>query len=130
MYAILKLVTFSSDDGASFSLGDVDKSNTELSDDQNTSILSAMKSSKHDEERLWMYHERKIRKLVDKCRKKNIRFPQHYVNLSSKLAEDITLCTTSGSRGGPGGPGPPRPPDLEASVIQFGGPVYNLRAKQ
>ena len=37
---------------------------------------------------------------------------------------------TSGSRGGPGGPGPPRPPDLEAPDIQFGGPVYNLRAKQ
>ena len=93
MYAILKIVTFSSDDSASFSLGDVNKSNTELSDDQNTSILSAIKSSKHDEGRLWMYRERKIRKLVDKCRKKNIRFPQHYVNLSSKLAEDITLCT-------------------------------------
>ena len=68
-------MTFSSDDGASFSIGDVDKSNAELSDDQNTSILST------------------IRKLVDKYRKKNIRFPQHYVNLSSKLAEDITLCT-------------------------------------
>ena len=93
MYTILKIVTFSSDDGASFSLGDVDKSNTELSDDQNTSILSAIKSSKHDEERLRMYCERKIQKLVDKCRKKNIRFPQHYVNLSSKLAGDITLCT-------------------------------------
>ena len=32
----------------------------------------------------------------------------------------------------PGGPGAeaPQPPDLEAPVIQFGGPVYNLRAKQ
>ena len=88
-----KFVTFPSDDGASFSMGDVDKSNAELSDDQNTSILSAIKSSRHGENRLQMYHERKIRKLVDKCRKKNIRFPQHYVNLSSKLAEDITLCT-------------------------------------
>ena len=31
--------------------------------------------------------------------------------------------------GGSGG-GPPDPPDLEAPVIQFGGLVYNLRAKQ
>ena len=43
---------------------------------------------------------------------------------------NVSSCFTSGSRGGPGGPGPRRPPDLEAPVIQFGGPVYNLRAKQ
>ena len=33
---------------------------------------------------------------------------------------------TNGSRG----PMPPWPPDLEAPVIQFGGPAYNLRDKQ
>ena len=33
-------------------------------------------------------------------------------------------------QGGPRGPGSPWSPDLEAPVIQFGGPVYNLRAKQ
>ena len=43
-------------------------------------------------------------------------------------SSDETLADPGG--GGPGGPGPPRPPDLEAPVIQFGGPVYNLRAKQ
>ena len=31
---------------------------------------------------------------------------------------------------GGGARSPPDPPDLEAPVIQFGGPVYNLRAKQ
>ena len=36
---------------------------------------------------------------------------------------------TSGSRG-TWRPGPPWSPDLEAPLIQFAGPVYNLRAKQ
>ena len=43
---------------------------------------------------------------------------------------EFTLKSLADPGGGPGGPGPPRPPDLEAPVIQFGGPVYNLRAKQ
>ena len=41
---------------------------------------------------------------------------------------DCTFSLTSGSRGVPGPA--PRPPDLEGPVIQFGGPVYILRAKQ
>ena len=39
-------------------------------------------------------------------------------------------CCTSESGGGALGARAPLPPDLEAPVIQFGGPVYNLRAKQ
>ena len=42
----------------------------------------------------------------------------------------ISVFITLVDPGGPGGPGSPWPPDLEAPVIQFGGPVYNLRAKQ
>ena len=82
-----------SEDCASYSVGDNDKSNAEFSDEQNTSLLSAIKTDESDAIRLRRYHERKIRKLVDKCRVKNIRFPYKYMQISSKLAMNIASCT-------------------------------------
>ena len=50
----------------------------------------------------------------------------HYSVQNFRTSPDLLFtASTSGSRGIP-----PWPPDLEAPVIQFGGPVYNLRAKQ
>ena len=80
-----------SEDGASYSVGD--KSTAEFSDEQNTSLLSAIKTDESDAVRLRRYRERKIRKLVDKCRLKNIRFPYKFVRISSKLATNIASCT-------------------------------------
>ena len=41
------------------------------------------------------------------------------------------VLNTEGTLADPGGgpQAPPDPPDLEAPVIQLGGPVYNLRVK-
>ena len=59
-------------------------------------------------------------------------YPLTILTLTSptNLGEPYSIPSLADPGGGPGGPGPPRPQDLEAPVIQFGGPVYNLRAKQ
>ena len=67
------------------------KSNTDYSD-ENTSILTAPHSRDSDEKWLRRYHECKLKKLVDKCRVKNIRFTQYYVEISSKMAVDPKSC--------------------------------------
>ena len=63
------------------------------SDDQNTLLLSAQHSDEGDSVRLRKYRERKLRKLVDKCHIKNIRFTQYYVHISTKMAKDPSTCT-------------------------------------
>ena len=79
------------DEGGSCSVSD--KSNAELSD-ENTLLLLAIKHTHADDSTcLRKYCERKIRKLVDKCRLKNICFPQYFVAISTKVAENISNCT-------------------------------------
>ena len=68
------------------------KSNTDFSN-ENTSLLTAPCSRDSDEKQLRRYRERKLKKLVDKCRVKNIHFTQYYVEISSKMAVDPKSCT-------------------------------------
>ena len=68
------------------------KSNIDYSD-ENTSLLTVPNSRDSDEKRLRRYHERKLKKLVDKCHVKNICFTQYYVEISSKMAVDPKSCT-------------------------------------
>ena len=90
---MFNLCLFYADEGGSCSLGD--KSNAELSD-ENTSLLSAIKHTRPDDSaRLRKYHERKICKLVDKCHLRNICFPQYFVAISTKVAENISNCTNN-----------------------------------
>ena len=74
----------------------------------------------------------RLLKWVSKRGSLNVHCIFTHTKLSAmKFISRISEVSTSGSRGGPRGPGPPPwLPDLEARVIQFGGPVYNLRAKQ
>ena len=67
------------------------KSNTDYSD-ENTSLLTVPQSRDSDDKWLRWYRERKLKKLVDKCRVKNIRFTQYYVEISSKMAVDPKSC--------------------------------------
>ena len=91
---MFNLCLFYADKGGSCSLGD--KSNAELSD-KNTLLLSAIKCTRADDlGHLRKYHERKIRKLIDKCCLKYIRFPQFFVAISTKVAENISNCTDNG----------------------------------
>ena len=69
------------------------RSPTIYSDDQNTSLLSAQHSDEGDSARLRKYRERKLCKLVYKCRVKNIRFMQYYIRISTKMAKDPSTCT-------------------------------------
>ena len=59
-----------------------------------TSLLSSQPySRKEDVVRLRKYRIRKLRKLVDKCRIKNIRFPMYYVRISTNLAKNVDAVT-------------------------------------
>ena len=66
---------------------------TDGSDKQSTSLLSAQTSDDGDSYRLRKYRERKLRKLVDKCHCKNIRFMQYYVRISTKMANNPESCS-------------------------------------
>ena len=68
------------------------KSNTDYSD-ENTSLITVPHSRDSDDKQLRRYHEHKLKKLVDKCCVKNIRFTQYYVEISSKMAVDPKSCT-------------------------------------
>ena len=63
-------------------------------DDVSTSLLSSqLYSRKEDVVHLRKYRIRKLRKLVDKCRIKNIRFPMYYVRISTNLAKNVDAVT-------------------------------------
>ena len=56
-------------------------------------MKSTQHSDKGDATHLRKSRERKLHKLVDKCRVKNIRFAQYYVHISKKMARDPALCS-------------------------------------
>ena len=78
-------------------IGDVDISSSKDitdTDDVSTSLLSSQPySRKQDVMHLRKYRIRKLRKLVDKCCVKNIKFPMYYVRISKNLARNIKAVT-------------------------------------
>ena len=67
-----------------------------LDDDQDNSSLLSSQSSVHEkkDKKYCAYRIRKLRKLVDKCRERKIKFPKVFCDISDRLAKKPSTVTS------------------------------------